>query len=119
LGGAISLALVLNHPECVGGLALIAPLTHPLARVPTPRALVIQSSWRRKIVAWTIAPFAGQETLAIVFRPDKPPVDFTTKGGGLLVLRPKDFIGASEDVIGMDLPRMIERYSSLRPLRTH
>ena len=29
LGGAIALALALNHPEHVGGLALLAPLTHP------------------------------------------------------------------------------------------
>jgi pimeloyl-ACP methyl ester carboxylesterase len=118
LGGAISLAIALDHPECVGGLALIAPLTHPPERVPTPfRALVIQSSWRRKIVAWTIATPAairrGQETLATVFSPDKPPADFATKGGGLLVLRPKAFIGASEDVIGIDLSKMVERYSSL------
>jgi pimeloyl-ACP methyl ester carboxylesterase len=120
LGGAIALAIALDHPDCAGGFALIAPLTAPQERVPTPfRALVIQSSWRRKIVAWTIAiPAAirrGQETLAIVFGPDKPPADFATKGGGLLGLRPKNFIGGSEDVIGaaVDLPKMVERYSSL------
>jgi pimeloyl-ACP methyl ester carboxylesterase len=120
LGGAIALAIALDHPECAGGFALIAPVTAPQQRVPAPfRALVIQSSWRRKIVAWTIAiPAAirrGQETLAIVFGPDKPPADFATKGGGLLGLRPKSFIGGSEDVIGaaVDLPKMVERYSSL------
>jgi len=120
LGGAIALAMALDHPECVGALALIAPLTVPQEDVPTPfRALVIESSWRRKFVAWTIAiPAAirrGQETLAIVFGPEKPPKDFATKGGGLLGLRPKNFIGASEDLIGVatDLPGMAERYSSL------
>jgi pimeloyl-ACP methyl ester carboxylesterase len=120
LGGAISLAIALDHPECACGFALISSLTAPQERAPTPfRALVIQSSWRRKIVAWTIAiPVAirrGQETLAIVFGPDKPPADFATKGGGLLGLRPKNFIGGSEDVIGaaVDLPKMVERYPSL------
>jgi pimeloyl-ACP methyl ester carboxylesterase len=120
LGGAVSLAIALDRPECAGGFALIAPLTVPQEQVPTPfRALVMQSSWRRKIVAWTIAPPAairrGQETLAIVFGPDKPPADFATKGGGLLGLRPKNFIGASEDLIGVaiDLPKMVERYSSI------
>ena len=34
LGGAIALALALNHPEKVGGLALIAPATHAQSRVP-------------------------------------------------------------------------------------
>ena len=120
LGGPIALAIALDHPECAGGLALIAPLTVPQENVPTPfRALVIESSWRRKIVAWTIAmPAAirrGRETLAIVFGPDKPPRDFATKGGGLLGLRPKNFIGASEDLIGtaVDLPKIVERYPSL------
>jgi pimeloyl-ACP methyl ester carboxylesterase len=120
LGGAISLAIALDHPEFAGGFALIAPLTHPQDSVPTPfRGLVIQSSLRRKIVAWTIATPAairrGQEMLAIVFGPDKPPADFATKGGGLLALRPESFIGASEDLVGVavDLPKMVERYSSL------
>src|SRR5262249_13900883 len=93
-GGATALAMALDHPQCAGGLALIAPLTVSQENVPKPfRALVIESNWRRKIVAWTIAmPAAirrGQETLAIVFGPDKPPRDFATKGGGLLGLRPK------------------------------
>jgi pimeloyl-ACP methyl ester carboxylesterase len=120
LGGAIALAIALDHPECASGFALVAPLTHPQDEAPTPfRGLVIQSNWRRRLIAWTIATPAtirrGQETLAIVFGPDKPPPDFGTKGGGLLGLRPKNFIGASEDVIGvaLDLPKMVERYSSL------
>jgi pimeloyl-ACP methyl ester carboxylesterase len=120
LGGAISLAIALDHPECAGGFALIAPLTHILDRVPTPfRGLVIQSRWLRILVAWTIATPAairrGQQSLAIVFGPEKPPADFATRGGGLLGLRPKNFIGATEDLIGaaVDLPKMIERYPSL------
>jgi pimeloyl-ACP methyl ester carboxylesterase len=120
LGGAIALAIALDHPECACGFALVAPLTHPQDEAPTPfRGLVIQSGWRRKMVAWTIAtPIAirmGSQTLAMVFAPDKPPADFATKGGGLLGLRPKSFIGASEDVIGVarDLPKMAERYPSL------
>src|SRR5262245_57604417 len=34
LGGAISLALALDHPDCVGGLALVAPLTRAQDEVP-------------------------------------------------------------------------------------
>jgi pimeloyl-ACP methyl ester carboxylesterase len=120
LGGAISLAIALNHPECAGGFALVAPLTHPQDEAPAPfRGLVIQSNWIRKLVAWTIAtPVSirrGQQTLAFVFGPEKPPADFPTKAGGLLTLRPKNFIGASQDVIGvaLDLPAMVERYSSI------
>src|SRR5215470_14495788 len=36
LGGAIALAIALEHPECAGGLALIAPLTAPQENAPTP-----------------------------------------------------------------------------------
>jgi pimeloyl-ACP methyl ester carboxylesterase len=120
LGGAVSLAIALDHPECAGGFALIAPATQPQNEAPAPfRGLVIQSDWLRKLVAWTVAtPVAirrGQQTLAFVFGPDKPPADFATKAGGLLTLRPGNFIGASQDVIGVavDLPKMAERYSSI------
>jgi pimeloyl-ACP methyl ester carboxylesterase len=118
LGGAIALAVALDHPECVGGLALIAPLTQPPRRVPAPfQALVIRSSWRRKILAWTIATPAairrGPRTVAAVFSPDKPPANFATKGGGLLALRPKSFIAASEDLVAVDLADVVARYPSL------
>src|SRR5262245_21622381 len=42
LGGAVALALALDHPDCVGGLALIAPLTHAQEEVsPVFRTLLI------------------------------------------------------------------------------
>src|ERR1700750_223704 len=34
LGGALSLAIALDHPDCAGGLALIAPLTHVVDTPP-------------------------------------------------------------------------------------
>lgn len=43
------------------------------------------------------------------------PADFATRGGGLLSLRPRAFIGASADVTAAerDLAGMISRYESL------
>ena len=56
LGGAISLALALDHPDCVGALALIAPLTSAPEEPPAVfRALAIRSSFARNLVAWTLA----------------------------------------------------------------
>jgi len=56
LGGAISLALALDHPDCVGGLALIAPLTHAQEEVPAIfRRLVIHTDVVRNPFAWTLA----------------------------------------------------------------
>jgi pimeloyl-ACP methyl ester carboxylesterase len=120
LGGAVVLAAALDHPECAGGLALIAPLTDVEETVPAPfRMLTIRSQTLRRIVAWTLATPAGilrgKEGLATVFRPDRPPSDFATKGGGLLALRSRSFYAASSDMMAVveDLPRMVERYPSL------
>jgi pimeloyl-ACP methyl ester carboxylesterase len=56
LGGATSLALALDHPDCVGGLALIAPLTRAQEEVPAVfRRLVIRTNLTRNLVAWTLA----------------------------------------------------------------
>jgi pimeloyl-ACP methyl ester carboxylesterase len=120
LGGAIALSLALDHPEQVGGLALIAPATHPQEHVsPVFRALVIRSALLRWLVAWTLAtPLSirnGALALKIVFGPEPVPADFATRGGGLLTLRPRSFIGASRDLVAVvdDFDAMPARYQSL------
>jgi pimeloyl-ACP methyl ester carboxylesterase len=120
LGGAIALSLALDHPEQVGGLALIAPATHPQEHVsPVFRALVIRSALLRWLVAWTLAtPLSirnGALALKIVFGPEPIPADFATRGGGLLTLRPRSFIGASRDLVAVvdDFDAMPARYQSL------
>ncbi|MGP0089573.1 MAG: alpha/beta fold hydrolase [Xanthobacteraceae bacterium] len=120
LGGAIALSVALDHPECAGGLALIAPLTQVEKTPPAPFGmLAIRSETLRRIVAWTVATPAGiltgKEKLATVFRPEAPPPDFATKGGSLLGLRPRSFYAASSDMMAVrdDLPGMIDRYPSL------
>jgi pimeloyl-ACP methyl ester carboxylesterase len=106
LGGAIALALALNHPEQVAGLALIAPVTHQPGRVPPPfDALAIQSPLLR-VVAWTLAtPLSianSERALTTLFGPQPIAPDFATKGGGLLNLRPAAFIGASSDLMAAE-----------------
>ncbi len=120
LGGALSLAIALDHPDCAGALALIAPLTHAQDDVPEPfQGLVVNSPMMRKIVAWTLAtPMAirrAPELLKIVFGPDAVPADFPTRGGGLLGLRPKSFYNTSSDLVAVneDLPGMMKRYGGL------
>ena len=104
LGGAIALSFALHHPQAVGGLALLAPATHPQQQVPPVfRGLAIRSGLLRRLVAWTLAvPMSiafGELVLKVVFGPDLVPADFTIKGGGLLALRPRSFISASRDLI--------------------
>src|SRR3984885_57817 len=120
LGGAIALALALEHPEQVGALALIAPVTHQPQSIPPPfDGLAIGSALLRRLIAWTLAtPLAianRERALTTLFGPQPVPADFAIRGGGLLSLRPCAFIGASTDVMAaeQDLARMPSRYSSL------
>lgn len=120
LGGAVALALALDHPDQVGVLALIAPVTHQPESVPPPfDGLAIGSPWLRRLIAWTLAtPLAianRERALATLFGPQPVPEDFATRGGGLLSLRPRAFIAASADVIAaeQDLPGIISRYKNL------
>jgi pimeloyl-ACP methyl ester carboxylesterase len=117
----LALALALNHPDSIGGLALLALLTHPQTLVPPAfRDFVIGSAQLRKLIAWTIATplaiAASSKILDEVFRPDAAPADFDTAAGGLLALRPGHFFAASSDLVGVndDLPGMVERYPSIR-----
>ncbi len=125
LGGAVALALALDHPGthhpgAVGGLALLAPLTHVTDDTPPAlRLLLTRSRWERRLIAWLLAvPFSlarGRGTLAQVFGPDPVPGDFGKNGGGLLELRPASLETASSDLIavGDDLPAMVGRYPGL------
>jgi pimeloyl-ACP methyl ester carboxylesterase len=125
LGGAIALSVALQEPDCIDGIALIAPLTHFNPGVPAPfRAMAIATPWLRRLFAHTLAaPLAILNTravLAALFGPDEAPKDFATRGGGLMSLRPCAFYGASTDMNGVaqDLPSQQERYAGIRlPVR--
>ena len=120
LGGALSLAIALDHPDCAGGLALIAPLTHATEVVPEVfRGAVIASPLVRKAIAWTVAtPLGirrGPVLLKEVFAPEAAPADFPMRAGGLLGLRPTAFYNTSTDLMaaGETLPGYMARYKSL------
>ena len=121
LGGAVALAVALDHPEQVRGLALIAPLANAQQTVPPVfRKLIITSRALRRLTAWTVATPAAilrrAQVLDTLFGPDPVPPDYATAGGGLLGLRPKSFCTASEDLVALAgvLPAMVERYRELR-----
>ena len=122
LGGAIALAVALDHPESVARLALIGPLTHVQTEVPKAfRALVVRSARVRRFMARTLAtPFGlatSTATLKAVFAPEAVPADFRTRGGALLSVRPKGFYNASLDLVAIedsdDLEIMEQRYADL------
>lgn len=122
LGGALSLAVALDHPELVGGLALIAPLTQVQGIEELPpvfKGLVIRSPAMRRVVASTVATPLGmitaEKALAEVFAPDPVPADFGTAGGGLLAMRPDNFYASSSDLVALEgeLEGMVARYPTL------
>ncbi len=120
LGGALSLAIALDHPDCAAAVALIAPLTQAQEKLPEPfLGLRITSPLMRKIIAWTLAiPMSirnAPKLLKIVFGPDSVPADFPTRGGGMLGLRPNSFFNSSSDAVAVmeDLPVMMNRYCGL------
>ncbi|RKU03353.1 alpha/beta hydrolase [Burkholderia sp. Nafp2/4-1b] len=120
LGGAIALAVGLNHPERVSRLALIAPLSHEQAEPPAPfKPLMLPSPLVRRFVSWTFAIpltiLTGRKAVAQVFAPEAVPRDFPVKGGGLLGLRPHVFYATATDLLSapVDLPAMVRRYAEL------
>lgn len=121
LGGAVALALAQRHPQSVAGLALVAPLTHPVQSVSAAfKGLAVSEPWLRNLIAWTLAVPAmirkRNEILSLVFGPDAVPSDYATRAGGLLTLRPGQFIAASTDLAAapQDLPEMAQRYPTMQ-----
>jgi len=120
LGGALSLAIALDHPDCAGGLALIAPLTHVVDTPPDVfKGLEITSPLMRKAIAWTVAtPLGirrGPALLKQVFAPEAAPADFPIRAGGILGLRPNAFYATSTDLMSAaeTLPGYMARYKGL------
>lgn len=95
MGGAVSLALALRHPQAVRGLGLIAPLTQPIDEAPAPLKGLVIPAPLRPLIAWTIAvPLSmrtGKAKTTAVFAPDSLPEDFPVKAGGALAIRPASF----------------------------
>ena len=123
LGGAVALAIALDHPDCAGVVALISPATHPVAALLAVfRVLAIRSTALRRFVAWTLATPAGllarNWLVRQVFARSRR-ADFATAGGGLLALRPSNVYASSSDMIAAitlrdEVENMTRRYGSLR-----
>jgi pimeloyl-ACP methyl ester carboxylesterase len=121
LGGAVALTLALDHPDRVGALALIAPVTQP--RAPSPSAfsaMSIRSDGLRRLVSLTFATPLGlmifKRSAKTVFAPEPMPADFGTAGGSLLSIRPTNYFSAGSDMNALRraLPNLVARYPELR-----
>lgn len=102
LGGAVALAMALQAPDKIRGLALLAPLTHPSPQgAEVFKGLIVHSSLMRQVMAQTVAVPTAQRSASLVlqqvFAPEPCPDDFLIRGGGALGLRPEGFTAASAD----------------------
>ena len=121
LGGAVALALALDYPELVAGLALLAPATRPQDDVPVAlRSLAIRSDLARWIFGWTLAVPLGahyrDNTIRLLFGPDPEAPNFAVGAGAVLAARPLTFRNACRDLVeaGSDLARCAARYGEIK-----
>ena len=120
LGGTVALAVALDHPDAISGIALLAPLTHMEGEVPPEfKGLYIRSPLRRWLMANTMAVPASlkyaPQTLDFVFGPQKWPADYVVEGGGMAGLRPSHFFATASDTVAIehDLARIEARYGEI------
>ncbi len=121
LGGAVALALALDHSSSLSGLALIAPLTQPVAAPPKPfGALALHSRLAIWLGAWTLGPvvtlMSSNTARKTVFAPEPMAPDYWNRGGAILSTRPAALVAAARDIKDQprELPVMAARYSSLK-----
>ena len=119
LGGALSLAVALRHPTRVTGLALLAPLTTMPSDPPEVFRSLQVPHFLRSLIARTVAIPAfvsrREALMRLVFGPEDAPGDYARRGGGLLSLRPQQFLSAAEDyaAVPRSLLTLENRYAEL------
>ncbi|GLQ99665.1 alpha/beta fold hydrolase [Dyella mobilis] len=119
LGGALALALALDHSKHVRSLALIAPLSQAKLAVPRLfKAFQMPPALRRLIAYTSVTPVSRlvqKAALTWSFAPDPPCYDYLVQGGGVLSVRPGNFLAAAADIASVrgELLQMVPRYGSL------
>jgi pimeloyl-ACP methyl ester carboxylesterase len=121
LGGSVALALALDHPEAIGGLALLSPVSHPW---PGGSISWYYGPTTARVLGWiftrTLTAPLGLALLKpgenAVFAPQSPPPDYVDRASIPLVLRPKTFTANAEDVASLYdfVTRQSARYGEIR-----
>lgn len=118
LGGAIALALALDHGAKIHGLALIAPLTHFLSS-PFYALIARQGLISRWLSAWLLGPLLSILRAASpshpAFAPNAVPRNFWTGAGGMLALRADTLLAGAREVPAQEreLGAMQARYATI------
>jgi pimeloyl-ACP methyl ester carboxylesterase len=116
----VALALAIEHPGKVAGLALLSPYTRYSEKTAAAFApLMIRRPWLRWLISQTFAiPTAlktAPQALEVIFGPQPMPADYPIAGGGFSGLRPTHFYATSSDLVatGLDMPRLEARYGEI------
>lgn len=121
LGGMVALAIAIEHPDRVAGLALLSPYTRYSDKTgPAFAPLHIAQPWRRWLISQTFAIPAALKTapqvLDFIFGPQAMPADYPIAGGGMSGLRPSHFYATCSDLVATaeDMPRLQARYGEIK-----
>ncbi|WP_343520157.1 alpha/beta fold hydrolase [Sphingomonas sp.] len=120
LGGAVAMALALDHADRIAGLALVAPLTQVQEEVPAAfRGLMIASPLVRAALAHTLAipmiRLRSAQSREVLFAPEPVTPDFETEYGGAMLARPRAFYAASSEMVAVNdaLAPLAARYGEI------
>jgi len=101
VGGTVALAYALSYPEDVGGLVLIAPLSHPEGASVTLGQRVSLLPWVGDVLAWLFVPVLGRGAnlrhLARAFAPQPVPGDYYDSVSADLALRPWAYLAEAAE----------------------
>lgn len=120
LGGAVAMALALNHPDRIAGLALVAPLTQVQEDVPAAfRGLMIARPAVRAAIAHTLAipmmRLRSTQSREVLFAPEPVHPAFDIDYGGAMLARPRAFYAASSEMVAVNdaLAPLVARYGEI------
>jgi pimeloyl-ACP methyl ester carboxylesterase len=119
LGGAIALALALDAPHFVRGLALVSTVSHPWPGGIALYYTLAANRWIgpafRRLLVLPIGQLMLPGAIDSVFAPNPPPRDYIDATGLPLVLRPRHYKANAEDVVDLKghVARQCLRYGEI------
>lgn len=101
--GALGARLALDHPRCVAGLVMLAPVTHPWRGGVGRYNEVIATRVIGPLLAYTVTLplgyFVAESGARTVFLPQTMPDGFVKDSATPLLLRPREFIANAYDLV--------------------
>jgi len=103
--GALATAYALAFPDEMSGLVLLAPVTHPwpggIGWINDVAALPVIGGLIARTLILPAGYFMLNPGVAAVFRPDRPPPDYSARTAVAMLLRPREFIANAQDLAGL------------------